>query len=98
MDKTKDAKDKLKKDFDTLLMDAQGLLKATAGDVDDKTKDAREKLLKSIEDYKEQIAEAEESIVETARKVDDCIREKPYQAMGISMAAGIFLGWLMSKK
>jgi ElaB/YqjD/DUF883 family membrane-anchored ribosome-binding protein len=102
MERTKEAKTKLQGDFDLLWKDAKALIKATAGDVDENTKDARERLRQSLENTKSRITRLEESVSqavsEKADKMDAYVREKPYQTAGIALGAGLFLGWLFSRK
>ncbi len=98
MDKTEKAKEKLQTDFEALLRDARALLDASADAADEKTKEARDRLSKTVEEAKLKWLNAESRLGEKAEKVDKYVREKPYQAVGIGMLAGLFLGWLFSRK
>lgn len=98
MDATEKAKEKLQADFETLLRDAKALLDASAGAADDKTKEARARLNQTVEDIKAKLQEAESRLGEKAEKVDRYVKEKPYQAVGLGVLAGLFLGWLFGRK
>ncbi len=102
MERTREAKTKLQEDFDLLWKDAKALIKATAGDVDENTKEARERLRLTLDNAKTRLSALEESVSqavsEKADQMDAYVRAKPYQTAGIAMAAGLFIGWLFSRK
>ena len=41
---------------------------------------------------------AQDKAIAGARVTDATIRERPYQALGVALVAGIVLGWLLSRK
>ncbi|MDK2955478.1 MAG: hypothetical protein PWQ57_974 [Desulfovibrionales bacterium] len=102
MERAKEAKAKIQEDFDMLWKDAKALIQATAGDVDDNTREARERLRKTLDEAKSRFSGWEESVSqavsEQADKMDAYVREKPYQTAGVTLLAGLFLGWLFSRK
>ncbi|HWH68826.1 MAG TPA: DUF883 family protein [Candidatus Sulfotelmatobacter sp.] len=89
---------KLVQDFKAVLQDAEGLAKATAGDLGEKVRDARARLTTSLESAKESYRKAEEKTVEGAKVADKYIRDHPYQSVGVAFGVGILLGVLVSRK
>lgn len=98
MEQAEKAKEKLQADFQALLRDARVLLDASSEAADEKTKEARERLSKTVEEARLKWSEAENRLGEKAEKVDKFVRDKPYQAVGIGVLAGLFFGWLFSRK
>ncbi len=98
MNQTEKAKEKLQTDFEALLRDARALLDASADAADEKTREARERLHKTVEEARLKWLDAESCLGEKAEKVDKFVREKPYQAVGLGVLAGMFIGWLFSRK
>lgn len=76
---------------------AQQLVDVTADKLDESVQGARDSLLIGLEDARWRAAELEESVRAKADQAEDYVREKPYQAVGVSFVAGLFVGWLMSK-
>lgn len=76
---------------------AQQLVDATADKLDDGIQSARISLLEGLEETRWKAAELENKVRSRACQAQDFVQNKPYQAVGISFVAGLFLGWLMSK-
>lgn len=92
------AKENLSRDFQSLLKNAQSLIEATSGEVDQKTKQARQKLEESLHSAEQAYGELEDRLKSHARNADKLVRDNPYQAMGVTLLVGLFLGWLMGRK
>lgn len=86
------------KDIQKLIHQAQSLIDATSGDVDEGIKKARAALMKGLETAKEEYGGLEASLKEKVLAADDFIRLKPYHAIGGTFIAGLLLGWMMSRK
>ena len=97
-DSTEEAKENLRQDFQALLHDAKALLDATTGDASERTKEARERLAERIDKARARLGVVEHNLHEKADKVDQFVRRKPYQAAGITLVAGAFLGWFFARK
>ena len=98
MEETQKAKERIREDFKLLVEDAQALLKATSDDADKATKEARDKLTQRIGEYRERYSDVGDAILGRAEQVDHLVKDKPYQAMGVALGAGLLLGWLFSRK
>ncbi len=76
---------------------AQALVDATADRLDDGVQGARNALIDGLEDARWQAAQLEERLCTGADQVRLFVEEKPYQAVGISFVAGLFLSWLLRR-
>lgn len=99
---TEVAKEKLIKDFKTVVADTEELLKATAGQTGEKVAAARAKVEESLAATKKRLAELQASLVErtkaAARATDELVHEHPWQAVGIAAAVGFLLGMLTTRR
>jgi ElaB/YqjD/DUF883 family membrane-anchored ribosome-binding protein len=89
---------KLVADFKIVLNDAEAMLKATAGELGDKAREARARLASSLQSARAGMHRLEEKALAGAKATDKLIREHPYQSIGVSFAAGLLLGVLVSRK
>ena len=89
---------KLVGDFKTVLNDAEAMLKATAGELGDKAREARARLASSLQSARVGMHRLEEKALAGAKATDKLIREHPYQSIGVSFAAGLLLGVLVSRR
>jgi ElaB/YqjD/DUF883 family membrane-anchored ribosome-binding protein len=89
---------KLVSDFKIVLNDAEAMLKATAGELGDKAREARARLASSLQSARAGMHRLEEKALAGAKATDKLIREHPYQSIGVSFAAGLLLGVLVSRK
>jgi ElaB/YqjD/DUF883 family membrane-anchored ribosome-binding protein len=90
--------DKLVQDFKVVIRDAEGLLKASAGELGEKAREARVRLSASLEGAKASFHKVEEKALAGAKATDQVIREHPYQSLGIAFGVGIVIGLLVSRK
>ena len=89
---------KLVQDFKVVLQDAEGLAKATAGELGEKIKEARTRLAASLETAKESCSTWEDKAQAGAKAADKIIREHPYESVGVAFGVGILLGVLVGRK
>jgi ElaB/YqjD/DUF883 family membrane-anchored ribosome-binding protein len=89
---------KLVGDFKIVLNDAEAMLKATAGELGDKAREARARLASSLQSARAGMHRLEEKALAGAKATDKLIREHPYQSIGVSFAAGLLLGVLVSRR
>jgi ElaB/YqjD/DUF883 family membrane-anchored ribosome-binding protein len=94
----KDASRVAGSEVNKLLLQAQALVDATAGDQEARVQAAREALGDCLKSARDAAHEAEGRILETFRATDTAVREKPYYAMGGACLGGLFLGWLLARK
>ncbi len=91
-------KDKLVNDLKSVARDAEELIKATAGDLGEKAQEARTRLAAALERAKVSYQKIQDKAVEGARATDVCIREHPYQSLGVAFGLGLLIGLLIKRK
>lgn len=74
---------------------AQDLVDATADKLDDGVLAARHTLIDVLEDARLQAARLERRLCTRADQARLFVEENPFQAVGLSLAAGFFLGWVL---
>ncbi|MDB6030816.1 MAG: hypothetical protein JWM16_1154 [Verrucomicrobiales bacterium] len=95
MDKQRQA---IGNDLGTLAEDARALMNATAGVAGDEIGQARKRLAAALESGKEIYGRVREKAVESVKATDQAVRENPYQAVGIAMAVGALVGYLLARR
>ena len=89
--------DKLVKDLRLVVQDAEDLIRATAGEVNEKTKQARARLSQTLEKAKESAVVLQEKAAEKAKVADEVIRMHPYESMGVAFGLGLLLGVIVNR-
>ena len=93
---------KLVQDLKVVMHDAEGLLKATVGEVGDKAREARVRLTASLESARTGLVDIEEKAIVRAKAAatatDKVIREHPYQSIGVAFGVGLLIGVLVTRK
>lgn len=96
------ARDRVLDDLKTLARDAEDLLKATAGDLNEKSKELRTRLAGTLERTRTTCAELQDQTMATAKaaaqKADVVIREHPYESLGVAFGLGLLIGVLVGRK
>jgi ElaB/YqjD/DUF883 family membrane-anchored ribosome-binding protein len=96
------ARERVLRDLETLARDAEGLLKATAGDLSEKAKGARARLVGALNRAKATCAELQEQTIASAKvavkRTDTVIRDHPYESIGIAFGIGLLVGVLVTRK
>ena len=77
---------------------AHALVDATSGELDDRIKVARAALKERLDSAKGECGEIENQLLEKVQVADEFIHARPYQAIGGTFIAGLFLGWFMTRK
>jgi ElaB/YqjD/DUF883 family membrane-anchored ribosome-binding protein len=77
---------------------ARSLIAATSHIADAKVAEAREKLSQILEQAEAAIDFVEDQAVATARRTDEFIRQKPYQAAGLAMGIGALIGFCIARR
>jgi ElaB/YqjD/DUF883 family membrane-anchored ribosome-binding protein len=90
--------DKLVRDVRVVMQDAEDLIKATAGDIQEKTREARAKLAGAIVVTKESLTRVEETASEGARLAEGLVRDYPYPAVALAFVAGLVIGALVVRR
>jgi ElaB/YqjD/DUF883 family membrane-anchored ribosome-binding protein len=93
---------KIIQDLKAVARDAQALLNATAGEMNDKSREAREKLIAALDSAKATAARLEANLeaqmAAGAKATDKVIREHPYESVGIAFSVGLLLGVILNRK
>ena len=79
----------------TVAEDAEALLSATHDVAGNKVTEARERLAAALERSKEVCGKVREKVVEGAKVTDATVHTHPYQAIGIALGVGAFVGYLI---
>jgi ElaB/YqjD/DUF883 family membrane-anchored ribosome-binding protein len=98
MANTQDNAKTMRKEMQQILDHAQALVDATSGELDDRIKSARTALKERLEAAKSEYGELEDRLLDKVQAADEFIHEKPYYAIGGTLIAGLFLGWIMFRK
>lgn len=93
---------KLASDVKAVIIDAEDLLKATAGQTGDKIESIRARAEKSFNSIKASMENLEheevEKIKDAAKATDKYVHENPWLSIGIAAGAGLIVGWLIKRK
>ena len=84
--------DKLVRDFRVVVQDAEELIKATAGDIEENTREARARLAGALVVAKDSLARAEQMASESAPAADARMRACAYYGAGAAFFTGLLLG------
>ena len=64
----------------------------------EKLAELRERLSAAIESAKVAAKRLEEKTVAAAKATDQCIREHPYQTLGLALGLGVLVGFLIGRR
>jgi ElaB/YqjD/DUF883 family membrane-anchored ribosome-binding protein len=96
------AKERLIKDFKSVIEDAEALLKATSSQTGDKIAGVRARAEESIASARKKLDEMEGDLTDRARAAykatDQMIHENPWQSAGIAAGVGFLLGMLLARR
>ena len=81
----------------SLAEDARALMSATSDVAGEKVAEARKRLAAALENSKQIYGRLREKAIDGAKAADEVVRENPYQAMGIALAAGAIVGYLLAR-
>jgi len=92
---------KIKKDLETIVEDAEELLKATASQTGERVEKVRGRVQDSLNAARKRLAHAKDTVDEglrdSADSVDDQVHEHPYAAAGIAAGIGLLIGLLIGR-
>ena len=90
--------EKLMKDLKSCACDAEELVKATAGEVNEKSKEAGLRLKATLNSAKKSCEALEERAVNGVKVADRAIRTYPYESLGVALGIGVVLGFLIGRR
>jgi ElaB/YqjD/DUF883 family membrane-anchored ribosome-binding protein len=94
--------DKLFKDLQAVVRDAEALLKATAGQAGDKVQEVRTRAEETLKQARSSLDSVEDLAVQRAKEMagqaEDYVRENPWQAVGVAAGIGLLLGLILSRR
>ncbi len=93
--KTAVTAEQLAQDLKVAARDASGLVRAKVADLNVNT---RNRLSGAWDAIKETCNRAGEKTAQGAKATDRCIRNHPYQTIGVFLGVGLILGLLMARK
>jgi len=89
-------------DFRTMIADSEELLKAAGAVSGEGFAMARSKFEEKVKHAKASLADASQPAIdrtrETAAAADDYVRDNPWTAIGVAIAAGALVGFLAAKR
>ncbi len=95
---TAEANAKLMSDLKAVARDAEELLKATAGQAGEKLSAVRSRLATALESAKGTCDNLQEKTAAAAKATDRCIRDHPYETIGVAFGLGLLAGVLISRR
>jgi ElaB/YqjD/DUF883 family membrane-anchored ribosome-binding protein len=98
----KENKDKLIKDFHSVLTDTEELMKSVSNESGGTTQALRTKIEQNLQQAKEYLEDFEDSIIDksktAARATDEYVHENAWQTIGLAVGIGILIGYLISDR
>lgn len=96
------ARGRMAGDFRTMIADSEDLLKAAATVSGEGFTAARTRFEEKVRSAKATLADASQPVFdktrETAAVADDYVHGNPWTAVGVAIAAGVLLGFLVAKR
>jgi ElaB/YqjD/DUF883 family membrane-anchored ribosome-binding protein len=89
---------KLADDLQTLVSDAEELLRATAGSAGEMASEARSRAEESLRAVRSRLASVERDIKGRAGAVGDYVEDNPWQAIAVVGGIALILGLVMGRK
>ncbi|HVY66379.1 MAG TPA: DUF883 family protein [Gammaproteobacteria bacterium] len=94
--------DQLIDDLQTVIRDAENLLRATAAQGGEKVQEVRARAEESVRHAKDRLAGIEEDALKRAQALagdaNEFVRGNPWQAVGIAAGVGLVLGLLLGRR
>jgi len=94
--------DRIVEDLKRVIDDAEVLLRETASLAGDRAVEARERAAETVRAARERLGRLEQEVVgsarDAARATDRCVRDNPWQSVGIAAGIGLIIGVLISRR
>ena len=96
------SKEKLIKDFRSVIADTEELMKLVSNEGEGKAQMVRDKLNQNLSVAKEYLRNFEDVVVDKSRvatrATDEYVHENAWQTVGLAIAVGILVGYLISPR
>lgn len=96
------ASDKLMQDLRAVMVDAEELLKATAGQTGERIEKVPARAEQSVSKARQRMQAAGQDLQaaaeSAAREVNDRVQENPWTAIGVAAGVGLVLGIMLGRK
>jgi ElaB/YqjD/DUF883 family membrane-anchored ribosome-binding protein len=89
---------KLAEDIQTLVKDAETLLRASAENAEDLTDEARRRAEQSLGDLRSRLGEIERDLKGRADVLDGYVRDNPWTAVAVAGGVALLVGLLMGRR
>ena len=90
--------ERLMRDFQGVLKEAEGFLATSAGESGERAREARERLAASLEGARAGLNEITDTAREGLQAADQTIRRNPYRSLGIAFGVGLLIGVLVRRR
>lgn len=98
----RESKEKLVKDFRSVIADTEELMKFVSNEGEGKAQALRDKVDRNLKVAKEYLHNFEDTVVDkskaAARVTDEYVHENAWQTVGLAIAVGILVGYLISSR
>lgn len=98
----KQSQARLAHEFNTVLDDAQALLRHAAGEAGKGYAEARERLENSVRTARDRVETVEDMVLDSAREAgrsaDGYVRSHPWEAIAVGAGIGLVIGILVSRR
>jgi ElaB/YqjD/DUF883 family membrane-anchored ribosome-binding protein len=95
---TSEINPRIKDELRSVPEDGEERSKATAGQESEKGKELRARLTAALDATKAAAQRLEERTIAAAKATDQCIREHPYETMGVAFGLGLLIGVLAARR
>jgi ElaB/YqjD/DUF883 family membrane-anchored ribosome-binding protein len=99
---TQISKEKLVRDLQRVISDAEELLNATSDQTEGNVVELRERIRGNLMDARHKLGDIEDAFMvktkEAARATDDYVHEHPWLAIGTAASVGLVIGLLISRR
>jgi ElaB/YqjD/DUF883 family membrane-anchored ribosome-binding protein len=101
-DSLKKSQARLAHEFNTVLDDAQDLLRHTAGEAGKDYAEVRNRLQNSVKSARERVGSIEQAVIDSARQAgktaDGYVRSHTWESIAIGAGVGLLLGLLIARR
>ena len=99
---SQNARERLVQDFQTVIQDAEDLLKATAGQTGEKIEAVRARAEENLRKARARLDELQVDVMErtkaAAKATDQLVHENPWQSVALATAVGFLVGIMTGRR